>query len=123
VKLRVAAADAYFYPDVFVTCSAADATSPKIKSEPLLVVEVRSACDRDDRFAAYRALPSLQEYLRVDPDRRRCDLFRKGADGLWVLHPFERGTPVQLDSVQFTLSAERLWEDLDPPQVGDTTLA
>jgi hypothetical protein len=29
------------HPDVFVTCSAADATSPKIKSEPLLVVEVR----------------------------------------------------------------------------------
>jgi Uma2 family endonuclease len=127
MKLRVAAADAYFYPDVFVTCSAADATSPKMKSEPLLVVEVQSAStaayDRDDKFAAYRTLPTLQEYLLVDPDRRRCDLFRKGADGLWVLHPFERGTPVQLESVQFTLSAERLWEDLDPPQVGDATLA
>jgi hypothetical protein len=49
-------------------------------------------------------------------------LLRKGADGLWVLHPFERGTPVHL-SVRFTLSAERLWEDPDPPQVGDATLA
>ena len=113
--------------DLLVTCSATDATNPKIKSEPLLVVDVRSpstaAYDRDDKFGAYRTLPSLQEYLLVDPDRRRCDLFRKGGDGLWVLHPFERGTPVQLDSVQFTLSAERLWEDLDPPQVGDATLA
>ena len=127
MKLRVAEADAYFYPDVLVTCSAADAVNPKIKSEPLLIVEVQSpstaAYDRDAKFAAYRTLPSLQEYLLVDPDRRRCDLFRKGGDGLWVLHPFERGTPVQLDSVQFTLSAERLWEDLDPPQVGDGTLA
>ena len=127
MKLRVAEADAYFYPDVFVTCSAADATNPKIKSEPLLVVEVQSAStaayDRDAKFAAYRTLPSLQEYLLVDPDRRRCDLFRKGADGLWVLHPFERGAVVRLDSVQLAVPDDRLWEDLDPPDVGDATLA
>ena len=46
-----------------------------------------------DKFAAYRQLPSLQEYLLVDVDRQRCDLFRKGADGLWVLRlkaPFDR---------------------------------
>ena len=127
MKLRVAEADSYFYPDVLVTCSAADATNPKIKSEPLLVVEVRSpstaAYDRDAKFAAYRTLPSLQEYLLVDPDRRRCDPFRKGADGLWVLHPFERGDTVRLDSVQLAVPDDRLWEDLDPPAMGDANLA
>jgi hypothetical protein len=30
---------------------------------------------------------------------------------------------LQLNSVQFTLSAEHLWEDLDPPQVGNAVLA
>ena len=127
MKLRVAEADAYFYPDVLVTCSAADAGNPKIKSEPLLVIEVQSpstaAYDRDAKFAAYRTLPSLQEYLLVDPERRRCDLFRKGTDGLWVLHPFERGDMVRLESVQLAVPDERLWEDLDPPPVGDAALA
>lgn len=121
MKLRVAQADAYFYPDVMVTCSTMDAAQPKIKSEPLLLIEVLSpstaAYDRGDKFAAYRTLPSLQEYLLVDTGRRRCDLFRRGADDLWVLHPFERGAEVQLDSLQLTLPNDQLWEDLDDPPI------
>ena len=39
MKRRVEAVDAFFYPDVFVTCSAAD---PLIKREPVLVVKVLS---------------------------------------------------------------------------------
>ncbi len=118
MKLRVDAADCYFYPDVMVTCSAADAADTLIKREPSLVVEVLSpstaAYDRGDKFAAYRLLPSLVEYLVVDPRGRRCDLYRKGADGLWVLHPVEVGQAVALSSVEMTLGANSLWEDMPP---------
>jgi Uma2 family endonuclease len=116
MKLRVEAADSFFYPDVMVTCSAADAAETLIKREPSLVVEVLSpstaAYDRGDKFAVYRLLPSLAEYLLVDPRGRRCDLYRKGADGLWVLHPFEMGQAVTLASVDMALDARSLWEDL-----------
>ncbi len=119
VKLRVEAADCFFYPDVMVTCSAADLQDRLIKREPRLVVEVLSpstaAYDRGDKFASYRQLPSLQEYLLVDVGALRCDLFRKGADGLWVLHPSNAGEPVQLASVDLTLTPDALWADLEPP--------
>ncbi|WP_199873108.1 Uma2 family endonuclease [Ideonella sp. A 288] len=119
MKLRVEAADAYFYPDVMVTCSAADVADPLVKREPVLVVEVLSpgtaACDRGDKFAAYRTLPSLREYLLVDTESRRCDLYRKGADCLWVLHPVEPGQAVPIDTVGLTLSAEALWDEVGPP--------
>ena len=118
MKLRVEAADCFFYPDVLVTCSAADASQPKIKREPSLVVEVLSPStagyDRGDKFAAYRLLPSLQEYLLVDPDSRRCDIYRKGADGLWVLHPFEPGQTLHLASVALDLPAATLWDEVPP---------
>ncbi len=120
MKLRVEAADAFFYPDVMVTCSAADAADPQIKREPVLLVEVLSpataAYDRGDKFAAYRRLASLREYLLVDPDSRRCDLYRKGDDGLWVLHPFEPGQDLQLASVGLDLGATVLWDEV--PGVG-----
>jgi Uma2 family endonuclease len=78
VKLRVEAADCCFYPDIMVTCTAADAADRLIKRDAILVVEVLSpstaAYIRGDKFAAYRLLPSLREYLLVDPRRRRCDL-------------------------------------------------
>jgi Uma2 family endonuclease len=118
VKLRVEAADCYFYPDVMVTCSPNDLGDRLIKREPSMVVEVLSpstaAYDRGEKFAAYRQLPSLQEYLLVDVDRQRCDLFRKGADGLWVLHPTAGAEPLQLASVALTITPEALWADLEP---------
>ncbi|MBI5255089.1 MAG: Uma2 family endonuclease [Burkholderiales bacterium] len=120
MKLRVVEADAFFYPDVMVTCSPADAQQPMIKSEPVLVAEVLSpgtaAYDRGDKFAAYRTLPTLREYLLVDIDSRRCDLYRKGADGLWVLHPIGADEAVQLASVDLVLSAAALWAEVPPAQ-------
>lgn len=117
MKVRVEAADCYFYPDVVVTCSASD-NDALVKSEPMLVVEVLSpgtaAYDRGDKFADYRLLPSLQEYLLVDTAKRRCDLFRKLNDGLWVLHPFDHHQAVVLASVDLTLAPDALWERLPP---------
>lgn len=119
MKLRVARADAFFYPDVMVTCSAADAADPLVKSEPALLVEVLSpgtaAYDRGEKFAAYRTLASLREYLLVDIDARRCDLYRKGADGLWVLHPSQGDDSVLLDCIGLELTAAALWAEVEPP--------
>ena len=118
MKLYVAAADCFFYPDVMVTCGDADRASPLIKSEAKLVVEVLSAStaayDRGAKFTAYRKLPSLQEYLVIDIDSRRSDLHRKGADGLWVLHPFEAGEAVVLASVDLDISAAQLFAEVGP---------
>jgi Uma2 family endonuclease len=119
VKLRVEAADCFFYPDLMVTCSATDAADRFIKREPVLVVEVLSpstaAFDRGEKFAAYRQLTSLAEFLLVDIDARRCDLYRKGVDGLWVLHPTQGDDPLQLASVNLTVPAQALWAELEPP--------
>ena len=116
MKLQVRAASAYFSPDVMVTCSAADAADPLVKREPVLLVEVLSpataAYDRGDKFAAYRKLPTLREYLLVDTGSRRCDLYRKGDDGLWVLHPFDAGQTVTLASVKAEVSAAQLWAEV-----------
>ncbi len=118
VKLRVEAADCFFYPDLMVTCSTADAASRKMKRDPVLVVEVLSpataAFDRGDKFADYRQLPSLVEYLLVDVNKRRCDLHRKGADGLWVLHPTRLDEALVLASVALTVPAADLWAELEP---------
>jgi Uma2 family endonuclease len=117
VKLQVAAANAFFYPDVFVTCSERDAASRLVKQEPLLVVEVLSpstaAYDRGDKFASYRLCPTLAEYAVIDIDRRVVDLFRKNADGLWVLHPCSSNQSLTLESVTLTLPLGELFADLE----------
>ena len=73
-----------------------------------------AAYDRGGKFADYRMLPTLQEYMLVDIDSRRCDLFRKQADGLWLLHPFEGDQTLHLASVDLDIPAEALWADMEP---------
>ena len=116
MRLHVAAANSYFYPDVLVTCSALDLASPMVKTEPKLIAEVLSpstaAYDRGLKFSHYRSLASLEEYLVIDLDTRSTDCFRKGDDGLWVLHPFARGEVVFLASVALELSAAQLFAEV-----------
>lgn len=122
VKLQVAAANAFFYPDVFVTCSERDAANRLVKQEPLLVVEVLSpstaAYDRGDKFASYRLCPTLAEYAVIDIDRRAVDLFRKNTEGLWVLHPLAGDATLTLTSVDLALALGELFADLEGDDAG-----
>jgi Uma2 family endonuclease len=116
MKLRVEASDAFFYPDVFVTCATADVHRPLFKSEPMLIAEVlspsTSAFDRGQKFAHYRKLASLQEYLLVDSERTSADLFRRDAAGHWTLYPYVADETLQLASVGLRLPVATLYEDV-----------
>ena len=127
MKLEVVEADAVFYPDVMVSCDEADRQRPVALQAPLLIVEVLSdstaAYDRGTKFAAYRRLASLQEYLLVDIEARRLELFRREPVG-WVLHePTEPADPadpaapppkLHLSSVALDLSLDDAFADLAP---------
>jgi Uma2 family endonuclease len=119
MKVQANADNGFYYPDVVVTCSARDAQDPLVKREPSLLVEVLSpstaAFDRGAKFGSYRQLASLQEYVLIDTDTRATDVYRKGADGLWVLHPFAGDEAVELVSVALTIPAAVLFDELDAP--------
>jgi Uma2 family endonuclease len=90
LKLRADSADAFFYPDVMVSCDPRDHAASQFIAHPTLIVEVLSesteAFDRGDKFAAYRTLPSLQEYVLVDIPSRRVETFRRTPDHDWLFH-------------------------------------
>lgn len=118
MKLEVEAADAVFYPDVMVSCDEADRSRPVAIQAPCLIVEVLSdstaAFDRGAKFAAYRRLASLQEYLLVDIDARRLELFRREPVG-WVLHEPEgmgEAAALPLTSIGLDLTAADAFADL-----------
>ncbi len=127
VKVQIEAADGVLYPDVFVTCDPVDLSPEREthKSAPKLVIEVLSpstaAYDRGRKFELYQQLPSLQEYVLVEADRPHVDLFRRNAEGLWVLHPAGPGASVTLSSLGLTLSMDQVYEDVDFDATGTAT--
>ena len=112
--------DTILYSDVFVTCDPADLRTEMIFRAPKLVIEVLSpttqAYDRSLKFALYRRMASLQEYALVDPDTRRAEVFRIGADGLWVLHDMSDGPVLGLASIGFEMPLADVFDGVEPPQ-------
>lgn len=117
MKLRIDAADAVFYPDVMVSCDARDRATPLWLAHPKLVIEVLSdstaAFDRGAKFAACRLIDTLEEYALIDIDVRRTEVFRRNAEGRWVLYEFSGEEPVEFQSIGVTIDAATLYENVD----------
>ncbi len=117
IKLRVDAADAVFYPDLLVTCSLQDRQATRVVEAPALIVEVLSestaAYDRGQKFAHYRTLESLQEYVLIDPNAVSVDVFRRDAAGHWMFYPFGAGDEVELASLGFRAPIAAVYEDVE----------
>ena len=96
VRLHKADKSAYFYPDVVVTCSAADRAQNTHIAEPSVVVEVLSQSteffDRQDKFSAYRDIASLQSYVLVSPERRTIEVFTRANH--WAAESGQQAKPV-----------------------------
>ncbi len=78
-----------YYPDVMVVCGPAG--DDQYETDATLVIEVQSPSTRDrdrrEKAMAYATLPSLQQYVLVDPDRVRIEVAERTADGLrWSAH-------------------------------------
>jgi Uma2 family endonuclease len=116
VKVRIEKANASYYPDVFVTCDGRD-LAPYVKYHPCLVVEVLShsteGTDRREKLLNYRQLDSLQEYLLVDSDRQRIEVYRREADGGWTVDTLSGDEKLELSSVAVALPLAEIYADVN----------
>lgn len=121
MKLRVAAVDAFFYPDVMVTCDARDRQADLFVEHPMLIVEILSdstaAYDRGAKFVSYRQIAELQEYVLIDIEAQRVEVFRRQPGNEWLLHDYGGEPNCRFNSVNLTLEMTRVFEDVanEPP--------
>jgi Uma2 family endonuclease len=116
MKLRIEAANAYFYPDVIVTCDSSDHAAESYLTAPVLIAEVLSrsteAYDRGEKFAAYRLIQSLREYVLVDSDTRSIEIYRLDAARRWVLFEPNPEGEFRLESVDLLVSSRQVFENV-----------
>ena len=74
LRVKVPRTESYFYPDIVVVCGEPQAEDNTFDTllNPTLIVEVLSAStaryDRDEKFAHYRQIDTLQEYILISQD-------------------------------------------------------
>ncbi|NJN63120.1 MAG: Uma2 family endonuclease [Coleofasciculaceae cyanobacterium RL_1_1] len=110
----------YTYPDVMVTPRPAE-LMPNRKDtvmNPLLLVEVLSAStegyDRGDKFAAYRTIPTVQEYVLIAQDQPLVEQYVKQSESEWLFaetRGLEQG--VTLRSVEVEIALADLYEAIE----------
>ena len=88
-NMKVHLAEGVLYPDVMVTCGKAEAGDEQTIVDPKLVIEVlppsTKSYDKRDKFILYRSLPSLREYVLIDPVKRQVEVFTLTPGGAWLL--------------------------------------
>ncbi len=116
MKLRIEAANAFFYPDLLVTCDSDDHTAETYLTAPVLIVEVLSppteAYDRGEKFAAYRLIQPLREYVLVDSDTRRIEIYRLDPSRRWYLSEPNQEGGFRLESIELPLSSHQVFENV-----------
>ena len=115
MKAKIQRRGKFFYPDIMVTCDKRDSETSLYKTFPKLIIEVLSdsteAYDRGDKFADYQTVESLEEYVLISPKRSRIECFRRGPNGVWILHTFVEGK-FELASVAFEGAIEDVYENV-----------
>ncbi|MCY7279189.1 MAG: Uma2 family endonuclease, partial [Phormidesmis sp. CAN_BIN44] len=98
----------FFYPDASVTCDPRDRTALKFARYPSLIAEVLSptteAYDRGNKFAQYRRLDSLKEYVLISSNSVNVEVFCLNQNGKWEFTSYGEGDEVHLTSVDLTVA-------------------
>jgi Uma2 family endonuclease len=117
MRVKVSETGLYTYPDVVVVCG-----EPAFEDEhvdtllnPTLIVEVLSpsteAYDRGEKFAQYRKLASLHEYLMIAQDRFRIEHYVRQGKGQWLLtEASDLGDTVHLPSIGCDLQLSEAYD-------------
>lgn len=116
-RVLVEAIGEYFYPDISVTCLEPVLVEPRPRSlaNPQVIVEVLSPTtagyDRGDKWAAYRMIPTLTDYVMVSSMRREIEHYRRAGDGTWTYQTIGGGAITLSNGV--TLDTERIYRGVE----------
>ncbi|WP_298289801.1 Uma2 family endonuclease [Thiomonas sp.] len=122
LRLQLAGATIFYYPDLMVACDPTDQPDPYYLTRPCLVAEVLSPSteriDRREKLLSYISLPSVQEVLLVAQDAPAVEIHRRR--NAWQAEVHTDGA-LRLDCLDADLAVADVYADvahLPPAQEG-----
>lgn len=121
LRVRTGEGTFYTYPDVAVVCDEPQFADDQHDTllNPVLLVEVLSESTRDydrgEKFARYRTIDALEEYVLVAQDEPHVEHFARQAEGRWLLS--ETSDPeatIELDAIGARLALADIYHKVEP---------
>lgn len=120
IKVRIDKANAFHYPDVSGLCGPIlhHDNQKDAYCNPAVIFEVLSpsteAHDRGGKFALYRLLDTLFEYVLIRQDRVEVEVYTRGSDGCWTSIIYnERSDSFALRTLSCTLTLAEIYEKVE----------
>lgn len=116
-RVHIPANSLYAYPDLIVGCGELALLDDQFDTllNPVVLVEILSKStrgyDKNAKFALYRDIPTLREYMIVDSRRVNVAVWQKSLEGAWSL-AVETAQPddvIRIDSIDFTLPVRKIY--------------
>ena len=126
LRVRVELGELWTYPDVVALCGPPvyqTAKNPHSLLNPQVIFEVLSpsteAFDRGDKFARYRLLDSLTDYVLVASELMRVEHFVRQEDGSWKFNEYHRPEDsLPLANLACDLPLAEIYERVTFPEPG-----
>jgi Uma2 family endonuclease len=119
MRVKVSPTGLYTYPDIVAVCGEArfDDQHTDTLINPTVIVEVLSqsteAYDRGEKFAHYRRLESLREYVLVAQDKIRVEHYRREGEE-WILSEVSGAdSTLHLSSIDCHVGIAAIYEKVD----------
>jgi Uma2 family endonuclease len=116
VRLFIPQKNIFTFPDVMVVADTPeyDSQSADTMTNPQVVADILSESPqgdyREDKFEAYRAIPSFQEYLLIDSTKIHVQHFFKKGEKQWGIYEYDQGNEViNFSSINFKIAVEDLY--------------
>jgi Uma2 family endonuclease len=110
----------YTYPDIFIVQGDLEYQIGRQDTimNPFLIAEVLSAStrsyDKDEKFAAYRTIPTFQEYLLIDQYTMHIEQYFKTDQSHWIFSEYEDANkPLTLKSIPFEIELVDLYDKVE----------
>ncbi|HXH95512.1 MAG TPA: Uma2 family endonuclease [Thermoanaerobaculia bacterium] len=119
LRVKVSPTGMYTYPDIVALCGEAELEDEHLDTllNPSVIIEVLSdsteAYDRGEKFAHYRRIDSLREYVLVSQNKIRIELFRRDADQ-WIFSEVTGPDAVlHLESIDCHVAVSTIYEKVE----------
>lgn len=118
LKLRVPATDDYCYPDCIVVCGPQqfEEVEQDVLLNPTVICEVLSPSteryDRGEKFARYRTIATLADYLLLSQHKAAVEHFARQGDGSWLMRAATAGETIRL-SIGCELLVDEIYLKVD----------
>ena len=110
----------YTYPDVMVIQGELQLQEGRKDTiiNPLIIIEVLSkstrSYDKDEKFSAYRTIPTFQEYILIDQYTMQIEQYFKTGKNSWNFSEYyDANETLSLNSISFEITLEDIYDRVE----------